>query len=99
MLYNRNSCRFGISQVLVLAAIGCTWAARLDSSYLPPRGGSGSGAGFVQAPYRPGGGGFGGGGGGGGFGGGSFGGGSGANIPIIRYDNQPNRGDGSYSFR
>ncbi|KAL1138376.1 hypothetical protein AAG570_008440, partial [Ranatra chinensis] len=79
-----------------VAVVGLASGARLDNAYLPPRGHSGSGAG----------GGFGGGAGGGfgggagGFGGGAFGGGPrGPFIPIISYTNNPNRGDGSYSYR
>ncbi|KAK9512451.1 hypothetical protein O3M35_000882 [Rhynocoris fuscipes] len=88
-------------QNLVLSTIllaTCTLAARLDNSYLPPRGTSGSGAGAVRPPI----------GGGapapgifpGGPGGGAPGGGapSGPVIPIISYENNPNQGDGSYSF-
>ncbi|XP_019877366.2 pupal cuticle protein 20 [Aethina tumida] len=68
--------------IIIASLIGVALSARLDTSYLPPRGGGG----FGGRPFGGGGGGFGGGGGGG------------ANIPIIRYDNNPNQGDGSYNY-
>ncbi|XP_074032868.1 pupal cuticle protein 20 isoform X1 [Leptinotarsa decemlineata] len=81
---------------------GIAFGARLDSSYLPPRVGTGFGTGGV----------FGGVGTGGyvapigavpgaigtGFGGVGVGYRSGPQIPIIRYENNPNQGDGSYSW-
>lgn len=75
--------------------MGITLSARLDTTYLPPRGGGGGGGGFGG---RTGGGGgsFGGSGGGGGFGGGG-GGGGGPQIPITRYDNN-NDGSGNYNY-
>ncbi|XP_014246911.1 pupal cuticle protein 36-like [Cimex lectularius] len=97
---------------LAVLAVG-SFAAQL-TSYLPPRGSSGSGAGFVSAPhFGSGGGSFSGGaghfsggsggfsGGAGGFGGagaGGFRGPSGPVIPILSYQNNPNHGDGSYSY-
>uniref|UniRef100_T1I4D3 Insect cuticle protein n=2 Tax=Rhodnius prolixus TaxID=13249 RepID=T1I4D3_RHOPR len=76
-------------------------AARLDNTYLPARGSSGSGAGFVSAPFGGGGGGgarfpTGGGGGAGRYTGGGAP--AGPVIPIISYENNPNQGDGTYSY-
>ncbi|KAI4470822.1 cuticle protein [Holotrichia oblita] len=93
--------------LVVLSLVGVSLAARLDGTYLPPpgaaaAGGFGAGGGFGGPGF--GGPGFGSGGrfgagagfgGGGGFSG-SFGGGS--QIPIVRYENNPNQGDGSYSY-
>ncbi|KAK9512449.1 hypothetical protein O3M35_000880 [Rhynocoris fuscipes] len=100
------------SILLIVAVVAtCTMAARLDTSYLPPRGTAGSGAGFIPAPFGGAGGGAGfGAGAGAGFGAGAgagFGAGGGAYagyrpsgpvIPIISYVNNPNQGDGSYSY-
>ncbi|CAH1155278.1 unnamed protein product [Phaedon cochleariae] len=79
--------------IILTTFVGIALGARLDSSYLPPRvGGFGGGGGGY-----PGGGAFGGR--GGGFGGGAGGGyRGGPQIPILRYDNNPNQGDGSYSY-
>ncbi|XP_073980506.1 uncharacterized protein [Rhodnius prolixus] len=84
----------------VTLVVTCTLAARLDNVYLPPRGTAGSGAGFVSAPFGgAGGGAFGPGGGAyGGFGPGAGGFGGGPQIPIVSYTNNPNLGDGSYSY-
>lgn len=78
--------------MLATVIVSAVSAARLDHNYLPPFGAafSGGSPGSIGAPF--GGGGFGGGYGGGGGGGGPF-------IPIVSYSNQPNQGDGSYSFR
>lgn len=92
---------------LISALIALASCARLEPQYLPPRLGGGGGGGGGNAGLG-GLGGAGGGGGNAGLGGGSFGGGSqsfggaggssGANIPILRYENE-NNGDGTYKFR
>ncbi|KAK9512450.1 hypothetical protein O3M35_000881 [Rhynocoris fuscipes] len=94
----------------VALAATCTLAARLDNSYLPPRGTAGAGVGLVGTPFRASGG-VRYSGGGGIIGGGSVsaagrysGGGApsapaGPVIPIISYENNPNQGDGVYSYR
>ncbi|XP_073981295.1 uncharacterized protein [Rhodnius prolixus] len=71
---------------------GSTLAARLDNTYLPARGTSGSGADLVSTPF---GGSPGGGGGNGGFSGAAP---SGPVIPILSFENNPNQGDGTYSW-
>ncbi|EEZ99815.2 pupal cuticle protein 20 [Tribolium castaneum] len=93
--------------VILTSVIGIALSARLDTTYLPPRGGGGGGGGgaFGRPGFGGGGGGapFGGGGGGapfgggGGGGGGGFGGGGGAQIPILKYVND-NDGSGNYYY-
>ncbi|XP_026488400.1 pupal cuticle protein 20-like [Vanessa tameamea] len=92
--------------ITLLALVAAASCGRLEPQYLPPRpGGGGGNAGLGGL-----GGGAGGGAGNGGLGGGSFGGGSGfgggngfgsgsagANVPILRYENE-NNGDGTYKF-
>ncbi|CAG9864330.1 unnamed protein product [Phyllotreta striolata] len=76
--------------VIITCLIASTMAGRLE--YLPPNlggtigGGSGATPGFLGA----------GGGGASIFGGGFYS--SGPQIPIIRYENNPNKGDGSYNW-
>ncbi|KAJ8924939.1 hypothetical protein NQ315_001102 [Exocentrus adspersus] len=74
--------------MILIALIGAALSARLDTTYLPPRGGGGafgSGFGGGAAPF-------------GGGAGGGFGYRGGPQIPILRYDNNPNQGDGSYNY-
>ncbi|CAH2266829.1 jg9444 [Pararge aegeria aegeria] len=90
-----------LTLTLLTALIALASCGRLEPQYLPPRLGGGNG-GLGGAGGSGGGGGGNAGLGGGSFGGGSssFGGssgGSGANIPILRYENE-NNGDGTYKF-
>ncbi|CAK1596360.1 unnamed protein product [Parnassius mnemosyne] len=94
----------------MIAAVSC---GRLEPQYLPPRPGGGFGAGAGSGAGGSSSGIFGGSGGAGGSGGsfggsggsfsgsysgtGSYSGSGGANIPILKYENQ-NNGDGSYRF-
>ncbi|XP_044252488.1 pupal cuticle protein 20-like [Tribolium madens] len=70
--------------VVLTSVIGVALSARLDTTYLPPRGGGGGGGGRPSF-------------GGGGGGGGGFGGGGGAQIPILKYVND-NDGSGNYYY-
>ncbi|XP_068631793.1 pupal cuticle protein 20-like [Battus philenor] len=93
------------SLILMLSTmIVAAYCGRLEPQYLPPRPGGGFGAGAGSGSGGAGSGIFGGSGGAGGSGGsgGSYSGsssygGSGANIPIVRYENE-NNGDGTYRF-
>lgn len=93
-----------LSGMIVTANCG-----RLEPQYLPPRPGGGFGAGAGSGAGGAGSGIFGGSGGAGGAGGSGGSGGSysgsssygasgGANVPILRYENE-NNGDGTYRFR
>ncbi|KAE8737916.1 hypothetical protein FOCC_FOCC016622, partial [Frankliniella occidentalis] len=87
------------TMVAVLVAAGCAAAARLDNTYLPPRGGSGAGGGAgLQTPFGGGGGGGGGGrpGGPGGPGGPSGGGGGGGGRPAPSYGAPSGGGGGGF---
>lgn len=89
---------------MLSALIVATSGGRLEPQYLPPRPGGGGGGGVFGGGAGSGGGSgigiFGGSGGGSGGSGGNpnYGGNGGANIPILRYENE-NNGDGTYHFR
>lgn len=90
---------FQIAVLLVL--VGVVSCGRLDNTYLPPGGGIGAAGGFRGGAggFRGGAGHFGGGGGSGAYSGPHGGGGPhGPQVPILRLDNNPNAGDGSYSY-
>lgn len=89
--------------MILTTVIGIAVSARLDTTYLPPRGGGGAfsrpgAGGFGGGAFgRPGAGGGGGGGAFSGGGGGGFVGGGGAQIPILKYVND-NDGSGNYYY-
>ncbi|KPI93047.1 PREDICTED: pupal cuticle protein 20-like [Papilio xuthus] len=89
--------------VMLSALVVATSCGRLEPQYLPPRPGGGGGGGVFGGGAGSGGGSgigiFGGSGGGSGGSGNnpSYGGNGGANIPILRYENE-NNGDGTYRF-
>ncbi|CAH1391460.1 unnamed protein product [Nezara viridula] len=87
--YSNMMYKTDLRKILVSFLASCAYGAQLNS-YLPPRPGAGAGVGIVSPPTYP------------GAGGGSGPGGyapSGPVIPILSYENNPNQGDGQYSYR